>query len=371
MNALDILAGNLRFWFPAGGGREPLFMYVAAGAIAVLGPIALALRLLAAMAATLLVAASFALGRRMFDGPTALVAATLMATNYWQVHTGRMGLRSALLPPLAALGFALLFRGLDRNRARYGVLGGVLLGLTAYTYFAARLLPLVAVAVARRRMGLVWLITYAATAAPMGLYVLLSPDRANERVGEASVFAQADPTAALRDSVLGALGMFFLRGDQMWKYDFDAQPIFRPPIAALFLVGLALCLLAFWRRGPWAALAWLVVMTLPTALATESPHFIRNGGLGPVLFLFPALAAVWLWRRLPPPVGRLAPVALVLLLAGTGAATYREYFVEWAGSGGSTSPRRPSNQWSRPGGSTGDARNCTTSCRGSYGSTDT
>jgi 4-amino-4-deoxy-L-arabinose transferase-like glycosyltransferase len=132
LNALEILDGSLRFWFPAGGGREPLFMYLAAGAVWALGPTALALRLLAAMAATLAVAASFALLRRAFDARVALLAATLMATSYWQVHTGRLGLRSALLAPLAALAFALLLRGLDRGRPLTAAAGGAALGLSVY-----------------------------------------------------------------------------------------------------------------------------------------------------------------------------------------------------------------------------------------------
>lgn len=338
LNALEVLAGNFRFWFPAGGGREPLFMYVAAGAIGVLGPTALALRLLAAFCATLLVAGSFTLGRRLFDRPTALVAAGLMATSYWQVHTGRLGLRSAMLPPLAALGVALLLRAAERRRASDSLLGGLLMGATAYTYFAARLLPLVALPVAlaqlRRapRQALFWVGVYAVTAAPMAAYVILAPERANERVGEASVFAQADPAEALRGSVLGALGMFFVRGDEMWKYNFDARPIFAPPIALLFLLGLSLCLARLRERGPATTLLWLVTMTLPTALATESPHFIRSGGLGPVLFLLPALAAVWLWRRLPAALARGGLAVVALAVAATGLATYRDYFGSWAGS---------------------------------------
>src|SRR5262249_58319578 len=57
LNALSILDGRPRFWFPAGGGREPLFMYLAAASVWLLGPTALALRLLAAGASTVAAAA--------------------------------------------------------------------------------------------------------------------------------------------------------------------------------------------------------------------------------------------------------------------------------------------------------------------------
>jgi hypothetical protein len=319
-------------------------MYLAAGAVWALGPTAFALRLVAAMAATLAVAASFALARRAFDARVALLAAALMATSYWQVHTGRLGLRSALLAPLAALAFALLLRGLDRGRPLTAAAGGAALGLTVYSYFAARLLPLVALPIialelldrrpsaapprARWRAALAFLGTAALVAAPMALYVLLSPAQANERVNEASFLSQPDPRAALRESVLGALAMFALRGDEMWKYNLAARPLFSPPLAALFFLGLALCLLALRRRGPRIALIWLVAMTLPSALATESPHFIRIAGIAPVLFVLPALPLARLGARWP----RLAPLGLALLLAATGLLTWRDYFLTWGRS---------------------------------------
>ena len=67
---------------------------------------------------------------------------------------------------------------------------------------------------------------------------------------------------------------FFLRGDQMWKYDLDARPLFSPAIAAFFVLGLALCVARVWRVGQATAIAWLLVMTLPTALARSprEPH---------------------------------------------------------------------------------------------------
>jgi hypothetical protein len=346
LNALDVLAGHLRFWFPAGGGREPLFMYVAAAVIWVLGPTAFALRLLAAACATLVVPATFALVRRLFDNQVALVASGLLATSYWQVHTGRMGLRSALLVPLAGVAVALLLRGVDRARPLVGAAGGLALAAGVHVYFAGRLLPLVAFPIAIAQARLAWcrgdrrgaaaavafVAAGAVAMAPMALYVLLAPRSANERVGEASVFAQPDPPAALRQSVLGVLGMFFVRGDGMWKYNLDARPLFSPPLALLFVLGLTLCLARVRRRGGAITWLWLLVMSLASALATESPHFIRIGALAPVLFAPPALAAVWLWRSLPRAVGRLAPAALALLVAATAAATYRDYFVEWAAS---------------------------------------
>ncbi|HEY3107290.1 MAG TPA: glycosyltransferase family 39 protein [Chloroflexota bacterium] len=342
LNALAILSGQLRFWFPAGGGREPLFMYLAAGAVWALGPTALALRLLAAAASTLAVAASFALLRRIFDRRVALVASALMASSYWQVHTGRLGLRSALLAPLAALAFALLFRGLDRDRPLTAAAGGAALGLSVYSYFAARLLPLVALPVLafellgrrpagsaspRWRPSAAFLAAAALVALPMALYALRAA-RANERVNEASILAQPDPGAALRESVLGALAMFALRGDEMWKYNLAARPLFSPPLAVAFLFGLALCLLTLRQRGARTALIWLVAMTLPSALATESPHFIRISGIAPVLFALPALPLARLGARWP----RLAPLGLALLLAATSGLTWRDYFLTWGRS---------------------------------------
>lgn len=344
--ALRVLNGERPIWFAAGGGREPLFMYLLAPSIALLGTTAFAIRLVAALVGIATVAASYGLLRLLFGRAVALLAAALLATSYWPVHENRLAFRANTLPLFLALAFLGLVWGLRGGGWRGFLLGGIALGLTAYTYFPSRLVPLLVLgwlggewllqpALRRHRRGLaLYLGLGTLLAAPLLLYILAHPSETNQRVGEASVFSQREPLKSLAASVVRTLGIFSLQGDPATRYNLDARPIFDPLTSVLFYAGVAL---ALWRlRQPACRLAllWLAVMLLPSALSTESPHFVRSLGLLPILFAFPALAAValadWLrrrWPALPPP---LLPAAATLALALYAAATARLYFGEWA-----------------------------------------
>ncbi len=346
LNALEILSGNLRFWFPAGGGREPLFMYLTAGSIAVLGPTPFAIRILAATASTILVASAYPFVRILFDRRIALITTIIAATSYWQIHTGRLGLRSAILAPMATIAAILLLRGLKHRSTRLTAIAGVVFGLTIYTYFAARLLPVAFIpllffGLTRGYVGgwirrlLAFGIASAVVASPMVAFSLVNARSANERVSEASVFTQTEPITALKESVLGVLGMFTARGDDMWKYNLDAQPIFSGFVAFAFVLGLVLLVFRVRRLSAAAIVIWIVVMALPSALATESPHFIRIAGIAPFIFVVPAVAieTLWAWAgRAWRPMDAWTPFAAVALLVSLGSISSHDYFSVWARS---------------------------------------
>ncbi len=75
LDALDVLRGQFQVYFPANNGREPLFIYLAAGAIGLLGRSSLALRLASAFVGMLTVAATAAAGRALFSRRVGLLAA--------------------------------------------------------------------------------------------------------------------------------------------------------------------------------------------------------------------------------------------------------------------------------------------------------
>src|SRR6185369_14080222 len=66
LDALNILAGSHPIYFPANNGREPFYMYLSAAGVAAFGRTPLAIRFPAAVVGTLLIAATFALGRTLY-----------------------------------------------------------------------------------------------------------------------------------------------------------------------------------------------------------------------------------------------------------------------------------------------------------------
>ena len=103
-NAIDaarVLAGEWRLFFPDNGGREPANIYLYAASLAVLGRdnIVLAIRLVSAMVGLVSVAVLAGCATRMLRGRLpGLLAAGLLATNYWHLHFSRFGIRAVLAP---------------------------------------------------------------------------------------------------------------------------------------------------------------------------------------------------------------------------------------------------------------------------------
>ncbi|HZU04350.1 MAG TPA: glycosyltransferase family 39 protein [Chloroflexota bacterium] len=361
LDALRLLRGGWTVYFAANNGAEPLYVYLAALTTALLGPSALALRLPAALAGTAAVLATFLLVRVAFRAGAApplaenasalaLLTALLQTLSLWHLHLSRDASRVGLLPLLATLGCWLLWEGLRRPRAGAGWFAGAgfCFGLALYTYLPARLLPLLVAALlahlalsrrawlAVRWPGLLLTAGVASlVAAPLAAYYLTHGSAFLFRVEMVSLLNPwvhgGDPLGLLARNLVGTVGMFAVQGDLDAQYNVSGQPVFPLPLALLFVLGLGV---AAWRlREPACAffLLWLGLLLLPGVLSANSPHFARQAGILPAVYVFPALGAWQCWRW----VQRRAPAALprswlagggLALLVGSGLTAVADYF---------------------------------------------
>lgn len=347
LDALGVLEGQFSLYFPANNGREPLFIYLVALAVGLLGRSPFALRLVSCFVGLLTVATAGAMGRALFSRRVGLLAAATLAVTLWHVHLSRVGFRAGTLPLLIALTVWMAARAVRTGRWRYWVAAGALYGLSFYTYTAARFTPvalaafgLYAPAMRRqaregRSLSEIGLAALAAlvTVAPLAVYTLAHPDIVLGRLGQVSVFSPAihggDLWSTLGLHTLRTLGMFFVQGDRIWRHNVPWRPIFDPLLGIAFLVGLVVALRRV-RRDPAVGfvLIWTAVMSLPTLLAEDAPHFLRAVGVLPVVVLLPALGLDWLVDRVREPRLRLALAAFPLLFAL--GSTARVYFGDYA-----------------------------------------
>ncbi|HEY8476868.1 MAG TPA: glycosyltransferase family 39 protein [Chloroflexota bacterium] len=355
--ALDVLRGDRPIFFSAYASREPLFVYLVALSISLVGQTPLAIRLVAALAGVLAVATTYWAGRLLLGRAVGLLGAGAMAVSFWPVLTTRLGYRANLVPLFVALVVALLWRAGQRNRFLDWAVAGGVLGLSLYTYLSARAIPiLVAVFLlgqllfdrdwVRRRwrgIGLYGLVAVL-VATPLALHFAYHPDDFVERMRQAAVVSVgsngADGRGTVLDHTLRTLGMFAIRGDEDPKYNLPGQPVFDPLPAALFVLGLAVAV----RRGRSSAerlvLLWLLVMLLPGALSVDSPHFLRTLGAAPAAHLLLALGLAtvlrWVSRGAPPALARragwLGGAAAVVVLTALGLQTADRYFRVWGAS---------------------------------------
>ncbi|HPD40315.1 MAG TPA: glycosyltransferase family 39 protein [Anaerolineae bacterium] len=340
-NGLDALRvikeGDFPLYFPANNGREPLFIYLIAASVSVLGRSPLAVRLPSFFVGFLTLAATYDLARVLFNRRVGRWTLAVLAVTFWHVHLSRMGFRAVLLPLFTALFLAQAVRGVKTGRARHWLAAGALYGGMWYTYMAARFTPialgavLLATLVTRREARIHWrggaLFCAAAllVLAPLGVYTLQHPDIVLARTGQVTIFSPeingGDLWGTLLRHVWNIAAMFFIRGDRIWRHNLAWRPVWDPALGVAFVMGVGVALGGIFsaaaqrRRDAGEVnlpsfsfaviLLWTAVMALPTLLAEDAPHFLRGVGVLPTAALFPALGLAWIESRVTP---RLLPI---------------------------------------------------------------
>lgn len=382
-----VLSGAaLPIYFAATNGREPLFLYLQALSMALLGPSLLALRLVSALMGILTVPAVYfcalVLLRRPDEGARhdsgasrettwlALLAAATIAVSYWSLHLSRLGLRAVSLPPISAMAIAFFWRAWSGGRRRDYAWSGLWLGLAFYTYNAARVLPLVVASfllleaaltiwqawrqpVSRPALKITWcsrwrgLLLLACVCAlliiPLAVAAVNDPAVLGTRAEQVSIFSfnsEGQVGAGLLTTGAGRLiqnlvlvgRSFYDRGDSNAGYNLSGRPVNDFFLAILFTLGL---LTSCWqiREGRYRfVLLWLVLMLLPTILTVSAPHNLRAVGALPPLAVLCASGGGTILAALRPK-SRLrlyvAPGLVVGTLLISGSLTARDYFGRW------------------------------------------
>lgn len=346
LDALSVLQGNLRLYFPANFGREPIYYYVAALTIALFGPTALGLRAASALLGILTLPATYLLGRSWGSRRLGLLSTAIVAVMLWHVQLSRVGFRVVALPLFTALALGVGALALQRRARGLTALAAMLYGLSFYTYLAVRLTPIALLGMLAygnevhrdwmaERRGLirlaigVWLLMLI----PLAVLVVRDPETLLVRsIG--TLFYNpyvnpGSPLATLLHNAARTLGMFTWAGDANWRHNVPTRPVFDPLMGALFVAGCGLAV-ARGRKRPALALSaiWVATLSLATLLSSDAPHFLRAAGMLPVLALLPAAALDEIIRRAEEDSARrwLAVAGTLAVIGISGALTARDLF---------------------------------------------
>ena len=370
IDALGILTGHRPLFFERNNGREPLFIYLQALSIALFGATPYALRVTAAVIGAFTVPAVYWMTREAFARTTvsarwlAAWTALFLAFSYWHISLSRIGFRAIMLPLMSALAFGWFWRAWrkldipadERNQGRRAglpwlelALCGVFVGLSLYTYTAARFIPVVIVVVTlagalltrsaqrakRVVLGLgVIGIAAALVFAPLGAYFFTHPGAFLGRAASVSIlsseFAAEGPVASLLRSVAETTKMFFATHDPNLRHNPAQRPVFDAVMAAWIAVGLLIALVR-WRSLPYLfSIAWLLLLAIPAGLSSEGvPHSLRAIGMLPVSILLGVLAMSVAGQRLLPTRRLLASCLPLPFLLLSGYTSLRDYFTAW------------------------------------------
>ncbi len=392
LDARDLLHGHFRVFFARAEGKEPLYVYLTTPFVAAFDGTPFAVRAAGALTGVAMLPALYAAGRALWrDQPTAgawagLLAAGLWATNFWPQSINRIGFQVNTLPLLLTLAVVAWLNWTHRPLRRRAVFFGIVAGLTFYTYLAARVTPLLWLALfvalpTTRRRALRPTLGWAALAlglvvAPLLIHFALHPDEAlNRTAGFAGFYAAPDTgsrISLLWDSFVQVAGGFLgYAGDPIPRHNIPNRPPFSPVVAFGFAAGVVLAVPGLFRRHSqgissersWTLLLWLGILAFPAFISANSnPHFPRLLAALPAALLLAAWPVARLsgvhprrlksasgtpsaprrtprqasstglepvWRR-ETFISALLALLLAALLIIEGTRTARAYFVTWA-----------------------------------------
>ncbi|MFN2136128.1 MAG: ArnT family glycosyltransferase [Candidatus Promineifilaceae bacterium] len=372
--ALEIRDGVLRYYFPLNYGSEPLYSYMVAGSMSVLGENVFALRFVNVVFGVAAIAMTAVWANRAFDKATALIAAGLMAVSFWPLASSREALRAGMLPFFMVLAVWFFWQitcnpcGEERppfskkapgDSAIDWRLLGLVLGFalsivaTFHIYLAARvawlLFPFFLLYLAlfhrsdfRRswQPALAGLLLAGLLVLPMFVYLAHNPyaqTRLSMLDGTLAQLSSGELRPILTNALQAFLAFFWPGyGDQFLAYNIPGRPVLDAFTAIFFLIGLIVSLRR-WRQPANAfLLIWYVTGIIPSLVTGPTANTTRNLAALPAVYLLGAVgflaAARWLaarlsWsRRTVLTIGALAWFGIVLFVSA------RDYFGRWGES---------------------------------------
>ncbi len=316
---LGLEAGRVPTVFGTTWLTNPILpLYLQKGVMAVLGRTTLAARFLSPLIGTLTIIAIYQVGKHLWNKHTGMLAAILLAGSHVHLHYSRLGMTNIYDPLLALVamgGVAVAWR--KRHRVAW-LVAGAGIGLSAYVYTAAHLVPLMLVALALfailfqpSQLAQQWKHVTAATllaliiALPQITFYNNNQDTFMERANSLGILrngwlenATSNPEITTGDALTtqfweAALG-FNGSADRDLVYN-AKRPLGNVVIGTLFVLGIGLAVFHF-REMRYAVLLIMfgVTVVFGGMLLIEPPHSRRLLIALPAVLLLAARAAVWL-----------------------------------------------------------------------------
>jgi 4-amino-4-deoxy-L-arabinose transferase-like glycosyltransferase len=348
VHAQLVLTGHYPLYFIQAEGHEPIYHYLTAGWIAVVGRSLFSVRLVSVFFGLLTVAATFRLTRQLFGTRTALLTALLLAVSFWALMYSRTKIRHVSELPFVLLGFSYLLQIVSNPKSKIQnphvgflrIAACVLFfTLALYTYLAATTIFIILILFASYLFitksaahltahfsGHIFLV--------VALVILIYlPLAAQIRANAERIAVVGGPLTALREGNLQplventtrTLAMFGNTGDNEALYNLPGRPVFNL-IGFFFFVGGLFSALSRWRDPRHAFLLIWLVGGLAPGFASNPPASLGH--------TITALPAVYILAVLPIShvqinnrVWRL--VLACLLLVGTSLHDLADYFFNW------------------------------------------
>lgn len=340
-----------RGWLPglsAADGYAPLWIYLQAMPVKLLGHTELALRLWPAILGTLAVLTTWLWLKSWFSLRIAWLGAFLMAVTPWAVTLSRDGSLTALYPLLvtltlwlatrmrrhASLGRALVLAAVLLLDLLSGPIGWLLVAMVTITGVAVLAGEHKLVRFDRPRLALVGGLTVGL--AVLGYLAGSSLSALRQLPGDLGLTAGL---GTLGSNLVRTLLMFNVAGDDNYRHNLATEPMLNVFVGLMLVAGLLVSISRLHQRRYRLLLIFALVMLLPAVISTHDvPNAAHAIGLLPFVLTLAAVGISYmleLWYATFP-INSAARVtgqaAIILLLALTLFQGYTQYFRAWAGS---------------------------------------
>jgi hypothetical protein len=296
LDALHMLEGSGASPFGTGWYETPNgYIYYMAGIFKLFGANYWTLKAASLIPAILTIPAVYLLGRYLFGPMAGLAAMFLLAISRWHLTLSRWGWNELMPPLFQIVGTYFLIRGLRERRALDFALGGLISGLSIYTYLSSRLvlvtLALFALywlamdadgpvmALKRHASGLFFFGIAALVAmTPIGITYVTHPFLFVNRSAEISIFRDVqdeDSWWPLRENIWRHVQLFYQEGDPVGRQNLPGEPQTDPMTGMLMAVGLGYALLNLRDRRRGLLWLWLVIALAGgflSELRVQYPH---------------------------------------------------------------------------------------------------
>ena len=295
----------------------------------------------------------YLLGKEFGGKRIGLLAVFFAGIAYWPNIISRFELRFPLYPLFVAPTLYYLLRGLrTRNRNDF-ILSGLFLGFGLHGYTPFRIIPFVVVIAVgvyllhpqskgNRKQAVTWLIILALVSViiflPLARYWVDNPDvfsaRAFSRLGTPDTPLPGPFWQVFLSNTWNALKMFNWNDGETWVSSVVYRPALDVVSGALFILGIALVLIRYFRRRHWLDLFLLLslpLLELPSILSlafpNENPVLSRAGAAFVPAFLIVAMALDGLLSGIKSRMNRRLGAALtgVVILFLAGCSIFQNY----------------------------------------------
>jgi hypothetical protein len=318
LDVYEVSQGQTQIFFSRNTGREAIQMYwtLLVSWIFGTGLSFLSLKIGTVLLGLLTLPYMYLLGKEIGGLRVGLFTLFFAGIGYWPNVISRVGLRFPLYPLFVAPTLYYLIRGLrTRNRNDF-ILSGLFLGLGLHGYSPIRIMPVVVVIAiglyllhirskGLRRDAVLWLVILGLAALvvfiPLLRYTFDNPDkfsyRALSRLGSIDQPLPAPAIEVFFSNLWNGMRMFNWDDGDIWVHSVTHRPALDIVTGVLFLTGIILLLVRYFRNRHWLDLFLLLsipLLAMPSILSlaypAENPALNRAGGAYVTAFVIVGLA---------------------------------------------------------------------------------